>query len=277
MKTILFPTDFSTNATHASLYAAMLARRLNAKIVLLHCYDVPIVSVYQVAYDSDFAFLESEKIAKQSLESFTENFIRDTKIPAENVTQRVESGFLLDCIENIVQSLNIDLIVMGTAGATSTFNQWIGTNTEKIIEMVNCPVWVIPESAPLDYPINIMYAADFKESEIASTNQVLEVAQYLAASCNVVHIHEYYDYKSEQIIQQMITDLEKEFKGNDITFKNLNRQDIINGLESYIKVHKPNVLAMAVHEQSFLSKLFFKSISKHFIQEANLPMLFFKK
>jgi nucleotide-binding universal stress UspA family protein len=277
MKTILFPTDFSSNATHASLYAAMLARRLNAKIVLLHSYAVPMVSVNEMAYDVEFSFLESEKIAQKDLAVFTENFIKDTKLSAERVTQRVEVGLLVDSISSVIKSSSIDMIVMGTEGANNSFDQWLGTNTQDIIASVHCPVWVIPENATLTYPTNIMYAADFKENEIAATNQVLEFAQYLVATCNVVHIHEYYDYKSERIMKEMIADLEKEFKGNDITFKNFHRQDIVKALENYIKTHKPDVLAMAVHEKSFLSNLFFTSISKHFIQEAKLPMLIFRK
>ena len=42
MKTILFPTDFSENATHASDYAGLLAQKFNANVVLLTIYSMPI-------------------------------------------------------------------------------------------------------------------------------------------------------------------------------------------------------------------------------------------
>jgi hypothetical protein len=36
MKTILFPIDFSQNAIHASEYVGMIAKRMNANVVLMN-------------------------------------------------------------------------------------------------------------------------------------------------------------------------------------------------------------------------------------------------
>ena len=36
--TILVPTDFSDNARNAAVYAAQLAKKLDARLVLLHAY-----------------------------------------------------------------------------------------------------------------------------------------------------------------------------------------------------------------------------------------------
>ena len=48
MKTILFPTDFSKNAEYASQYAGMLARSMNAKVVLLNVHS-PILQKAQMS------------------------------------------------------------------------------------------------------------------------------------------------------------------------------------------------------------------------------------
>ena len=42
MKTIVVPTDFSASAEHASIYAAELAKSINATVLLLHVYQMPI-------------------------------------------------------------------------------------------------------------------------------------------------------------------------------------------------------------------------------------------
>jgi nucleotide-binding universal stress UspA family protein len=60
MKTILFPTDFSKNATHASLYAGMIARAMNAHLILLNVYSIPMVMEYEFRYDVD-RFLKISK------------------------------------------------------------------------------------------------------------------------------------------------------------------------------------------------------------------------
>ena len=71
--------------------------------------------------------------------------------------------------------------------------------------------------------------------------------------------------------------MEERFKNEDITIQQFHQADIIEGLEGYIKTYKPVVLAMAIHEKSFLDNIFNTSITKHFIREAKLPMLTFKR
>ena len=44
MKKILFPTDFSSTAENAYLYALKLAQQMNAELVTLHVYELPDIS-----------------------------------------------------------------------------------------------------------------------------------------------------------------------------------------------------------------------------------------
>ena len=75
----------------------------------------------------------------------------------------------------------------------------------------------------------------------------------------------------------MVSYLEDSFENEPVSVKNIDRADIIEGLESYIKIHKPDVLALSLHEKSFFGKLFDTSVAKHFVQEAKIPMLIFRK
>jgi hypothetical protein len=75
----------------------------------------------------------------------------------------------------------------------------------------------------------------------------------------------------------IFAELNKEFEGSNITFKDLNRKEIVAGIATYTRTHKPDVLALAVYEKSIFSNLFNSSISKHFLEEAKIPMLIFKK
>jgi nucleotide-binding universal stress UspA family protein len=279
MKTILFPTDFSTNAIHASLYAAMLAEKTGAKIIILHGYPVPIpiAAEQQLIFDTEISVIKSEADATENLAAFTQKFITDTHLPTTNITQMIEYGLLSDVIIKVASTTDIDCIVMGTKGTGDAIDRWIGTNAQSVIEVVECPVWLIPEKTPINLPKSIMYAADFEEDEALATKKVLDIAQPLGASCNVIHIHEKFEVNTTKIIEKEINDLENTFGNEDVTFKNLNRDGVVDSLETYIKTNKPDVLALAVYEKSFLSKMFNSSISQYFVEEASLPMLTFKK
>lgn len=279
MKTILFPTDFSNNALHASQYAGMLARRYDAKVILLNIYEmtVPVVSEFQMTYDTDNMIVQRGKDAEQNLQFFTDKFIINTNLPPEQISQMVEYGLVSDVIIDIAKKMNVDLIVMGTKGASNTIDRWLGTNAENVMEAAQCPVWIVPENTLLTLPQTIMYAADFKEDEVTATYKVLSMAQPLGATCKVIHIHDYFELNVDKTVKQTVAELKDEFQNFDISFKDINREEILKGLETYVRTHKPDVLALAVYEKSFFSKLFNSHITQHFIQDAKLPMLFFKK
>lgn len=125
---------------------------------------------------------------------------------------------------------------MGTKRVANLFDKWLGTNSQIVLELAECPVWVIPQNAPLNYPKNFMYTADFKRYNILVTHKILEIAKPLAATCRVIHIHDYYELISNQTLKEKITELKHEFEDEaDITIKNLNREHIYKGLKTYVK------------------------------------------
>lgn len=278
MKTILFPTDFSANALHASQYAGILAKSFNANVVLLNVHSIPSISEYQLPYEIDNLIKFNQKKAEDDLRDFAVHFMQITNLASDRVSQIVEYGFTDEKVIETADTIQADMIVMGTKGANNLLDKWLGTHAQGVMKKAKCPVWIIPRKAPINYPQNILYAADFKEDEVVATQKVLWFCTPLGAKCKVVHIHDYFEINVGHGVEEMVKYLEDEFENvDDVSFKNLKRANIIEGLETYIKTHKPDVLAMAISEKSFFEKLFDQSITNYFVQGSNLPMLIFKK
>ncbi len=278
MTTILFPTDFSKNAVHASLYAGMIARGMNAHLILLNVYSIPMATEYQIPYDVDGFLRISKEAAEENLQAFARELIKATGISHNKVREITDYGQTADCIVKIAQTEKVDLIIMGTKGIANMLDKWLGTNAQNVLESAECPVWVIPENAPLNYPKLFMYAADFKEDDILVTHKVLEIAKPFGATCQVIHIHDYYEPLSNKTVKAKVSELNNEFVDeDDVTIKNINRQEVYDGLKIYVRTHKPDVLALAVYHKSFLSKIFERSITEHFVQEGSIPLLTFRK
>ena len=277
MKTILFPTDFSPNATHAAQYAGLLASRLGAEVILLHIHSFPTVSAYQMPSEIENYVLQNRHQAEEDLRLAATQFAQSAGLAPERVRQIIEFGFVAEKITETAKSTNADLIVMGTRGASNTLDRWLGTTAQYVIKTAECPVWTVPQNAPLNYPQKIMYAADFKEDEVSAVQKMLAIVEPLGATCKVVHVHDYFAFNVEPDVDELMDDLKEEFANENVAFKTINRAEVIEGLATYMKKEKPDVLALAIHEKSFLSNLFDSSVSKHFIQEGKLPMLTFKK
>jgi len=278
MKTILFPTDFSNNALHASQYAGMVARSISARVVFLHVHYIPMVAEYDKNAQIK-AIIQNDKVETETdMQVFITKFIEKTQICPDRISHRIEYG--ANVTEKIVlaaRSINAHFIVMGTKGASNTLDKWLGTNAQKVMKESLCPVWIIPANATIRFPHKIMYAADFKKDEFLATHQVLQIVEPLGATCKVIHINDFIGIKANKDVHELVGTLKDEFKDENVFVRKINRADIIEGLESYINLYKPDVLALAVHEKSFLENILNTSVTKHFIQGANVPMLTFRK
>lgn len=150
MKTILFPTDFSKNAYHASLYAGMLAKLYNSNLVFLHVHHIPMFPESNDPADVSNTIATNEKMAKEQLEAFVMKFSDEQDILIERISQRVEYGFINTKIVETANAIKADAIVMGTKGATDLIDKWIGTNAQKVMNEADCPVFTIPKNVPFD-------------------------------------------------------------------------------------------------------------------------------
>ena len=184
---------------------------------------------------------------------------------------------MADKIVETAKAINADMIVMGTKGATNALERWLGTNSQSIMKKAECPVWIIPETAEIKHPIEIMYAADFKEDEITATHKIINISKALGASCRVIHVHENFTPNINHTMEATEATLKEEFKNEDVIFRHINRADVTKGLDKYIETHKPDILAMAIEEKSFFNKIFDTSITNHFVFGAKLPIITFKK
>ncbi len=274
---ILFPTDFSKNANHAAQYASLMANQLNAEIIFLHIFSVPLISEYNLPHEIE-SFIGQNRIeATENLNQFVKKFIQETKIPQARTTQRIEYGFIPEKIVSISNELKADLIVMGTKGVADVFDRWIGTVAQKVVKKADCPVWIIPQKALIHLPKSILYAADFDGDELVATQKLVEMAKNFGAKAQLIHIHPNFELNVGHQVEAMASFLENQFENENLIVRTLVRDDIVNGLEKYIEIHKPDVLALASHEKSIFDKIFEPSISKHFVQEAKLPILCFRK
>lgn len=277
MKTILFPTDFSKNAEHASQYAGMLARSMNARVVLLNVH-APMLTKSQNELEQCREIAQSRRESEEDLKKFTTIFIDKTHLCPDRIIQCIELGSsVAEKIVEKAKKINAHFIVMGTKGASNIITKWLGTNAQNVMKMAECPVWIIPDNIPIKFPHKVMYAADFKEDEFLATLKITQILEPLSVTNKVIHIHDFLERKTGSKIKELVGHLNQEFKEENVFVRNINRADIIEGLESYIKLYQPDVLSLAIHEKSIYEKMFETSVSKHFVQQAKLPLLTFRK
>ena len=131
MKRILAPVDFSDASDNSVSFAAELARRSSARLV--------IINILQKG--------EDEEEIKNKLKSLESGLKKSFELDCES---SLAHGNLVATLKKIVAAQRPDLIVMGTKGASGLKKILIGSNTVNVLSNTMVPVLVIPEVARFD-------------------------------------------------------------------------------------------------------------------------------
>ena len=155
--TILVPTDFSEVANTAVRYAAMLAKKLDAKIILFHA--VPHLSVWWALTNEEMVE-EAHRKQQQVKQTLIEEGVK-----ADNIEMHVFYQFPLNkFINDFIRKNKIDIAVIGTKGTTGLKNAMMGSFALGMIEHVSVPVIAVPPGAELKGISNILYPTDMEDT-----------------------------------------------------------------------------------------------------------------
>ena len=161
IKQILYATDLSPNAVYAMRYANKIARQNDARIVILHVIEKmsatsqALLSSYldkeQLDARSQAAVdYQIERIRKR-LDLFCEKECRyDPDLVRRVERIEVREGFPADEILKEADTIDSDLIVMGTHGKGLLENTFVGSMAQRVMRRSRRPIFVVPLPAEPD-------------------------------------------------------------------------------------------------------------------------------
>lgn len=206
MRTILSPTDFSLCARYATDAAAQLARRLDAQLHLLHCMNLP---------DGWDNWNEQQRGMRPEVQQEVTNArleLQDLSntYPDLEVKATVCGGPLPQSVAGYVDQSAADLVVMGSHGASGKNEYFIGSNTQKVVREVHCPVLVVKE--PLDKIDfgKVVFASSFHQKEREAFLRFKEFVKPFVPEIHLVEIHTSSFFDPPYILSRQAMD---EFKG----------------------------------------------------------------
>jgi len=270
MKHILFPTDFSDNSDQAYPYALDIAYLLGAELVIFNSYQLP-HSKSNVMVSIVDRMKEDSII---SLKKLKEDTLSQEKYKNLNITTTSRSGNFVSLIPKVATEFQSDLIVMGTKGASSLKEMFIGTNTLDVIQSTKIPILTVPEKAKNNKVDKIAMAVDLRKiNDPEQLRPLLEMAKICRASIEFVHVMQPNDEDSTQDRFNQIVFLEhftSEIKSN---INIITDTDIIEGLSRYVESEKPDMLAMLSRKHTLFERLFTQSITNKLAFRSEIPLL----
>jgi len=140
MRTILVATDFSPCARTAIRLAAALARRLDARLHLVHVFQPAPLDLAAMPSGTGWE-LEMMADAEQRIASEASD-LRRTGVA---VSGEVQMGSPASLIVATAHAVAASLIVVGTHGRKGVVHAYLGSIAERVCRTATCPVLVTPQ------------------------------------------------------------------------------------------------------------------------------------
>jgi nucleotide-binding universal stress UspA family protein len=274
MKRILIPTDFSHNAWNAIEYTLAFFKKEPVHIHLIHITYSGSVNETDDLYSNGVSIIENPGKTKQKQLHALQRKI-DTLYPRSQaiIDVRVVQSLFIEGIKQAVKELKVDLIVMGTKGATGLKEVTIGSHTGAVITRVKCPLLVIPERAVFEGPRNIVFPTDFNliyRQRILKT--MIDVAEIHDSSINVLRVaNNEHPLNEEQEKNRAF--LRDALEGKPYSFHCVKSPHLEEGLQSFIDLMDIQIIAMVAKNLNFFQRLLFKPTVAKISYHTEIPFL----
>ncbi len=275
MKQIMIPTDFSANALKALDYGAKLALRCGATIHIVHSYSL-LENIFIEGPSLRDAYNNTQKEEKAAELLRLKQYVHEN-YDGLGIEIHLFTGPTGDVLIQFVQDKGIDLIVMGTKGATGLAKVIVGSVTTYIMEKSPVPVLAVPSDYDRGNPENILFAIkDFEENK-----EQLDPLFELAAMFDVpIHIFTYENKTDPEIqISERILQLEnyKKFINHAYPFASIKGslkedEDFDVALEDYCEENNIGLICMIIHKRGFWEKLINPSMTKRMAYQTKIPL-----
>lgn len=277
---ILVPCDFSKISNNAALYAAKFAKKANAEIILFnvtHLKRSPNVQVgFQEHEIEDLRFSDAARECTLLAEKLK------STVKGVQISFEVAAGFPIEnLIEDYAVHNKIDLIVMGTKGASGLQKALFGSNAVNVINRNSTPVITVPGYARFHHLKRIVVTSD--TSDVLKIQpriqKLILLAQLFDASIYVLHVLPQYPQDSDKKIDvaKIKDSLINKYKYKKISFHISRNDDLVEAINDFVADKETDLLTMFTHDITFFENVFNTSISREMAFHGLVPLLTIKK
>tara|TARA_R110002012_G_C11517340_1_gene599076 strand:- start:59 stop:898 length:840 start_codon:yes stop_codon:yes gene_type:complete len=268
---ILCPTDFSKNAQNAIEYAVKLFKNETCVFYILNTYNAEPYTM-ELAIARDLEEFREKSIG--GLRVILEWLSHDDNSRNHEFHVVSECGNLLDIIKTMVDKQDIEMVVMGTQGATNSRIEIFGSQTVLAMEEIrNCPVLAIPSKTIYKEIKEIVFPTDyrttFKRREFQYLVDIAKMSNSSIVVLNVVNNNESLD--EDQVNNKNL--LKDYFEDLDYSFHTLKNKDVQAAINSFIESRGSDMVSFINRRHSFFGMILSRPMVKNLNYHTGIPVL----
>ncbi|HHP7241228.1 MAG TPA: universal stress protein [Cyclobacteriaceae bacterium] len=268
---ILVPTDFSQHAEYAVEAAIEFASLSNGQVHFIHLKSIPINWIY-LERDQDKMYPELTKEVDFIHHKLSELVERADKrgIKAHKCLHYNEDR---EEIIDHAKKHDIDMIIMGSHGASGARKFLMGSNAQKIVRLSHIPVMVLKNRIEkLDFK-DILFPSDFWEDISKPLNDTIAFAKLFDAKIHLLFVNTPENFTETPVINNEMSKY-VEMAPEVIGSTNIqNARKFENGLINFTKVKAIDLIALATHGRTGLLRALSGSLTENIVNHFDKPVL----
>ena len=281
MKKILVPTDFSEQAGYALDFAYQIALKSTAEIILVNVVDYPGLSS---VWGGGMNVIGGAEPPLDNLdESFINNLLTRSKDEMNSmikklnlgnvkITQMVEVGNPYFVITEKIEQEKVNLVIMGSKGATGLEEVLIGSNTERVVRHAKCPVITIKKKRDFTKIHNIAFASNFEGDQTYVVDELFKLQDIFNARLHLVKINTPNNFESNRTILKGMKDFVDKYKIKNYSLNIYNDFIEEDGIMYFSEDIEADMIALATHGRTGFMHLLSGSIAEDIVNHAKRPV-----
>ena len=269
---ILVPIGFSDQSIIALSQALNLARIKGSKIVILSVIEEPSIIESLLLHNKQNDL--QDKI-KERLNDILES-LDASDIEIEIM---IGSGKVYEEINNVANMISPNLIVMGTDGAKKgVVRRFIGSNAERVIRSVSCPVITIKGQNHREGCKNIILPLDLEKQTKEKVTLSIEYARYWDATIRIISVILKDNSEVKKRLISNMNQVEKFIKNANVEcttemIYTKEKQKFGDVILSYAKEVKGDLLMIMTKQEELVLSNNISVTARYIINNSDIPVM----
>ncbi len=276
MKNVLLLTDFSNNAWNAIFAALKMHKHIPCHFCILNTYEPSFANIIGDKSKERLGIIYDSLGKNSAIE--LDKIVQYLKVNHSNKNHTFEtrsvSNDLINSVKEICIEKDFDLIVMGTQGATGAKEIFMGSNTVKLIKMINsCPILAVPGKHDFKGLSKILFPTEFirpyPKHELKS---LTDLAKEWKSEILICHIAQEFSLNKEQISNKkiLIERLEKVAH----SFHDVEIQvSVADSISRFAEEVLADIIVLINYKHNFIEKLTREAVVKKMGFHSKTPLL----
>ncbi|MEQ9166427.1 MAG: universal stress protein, partial [Fulvivirga sp.] len=212
MKRILVPTDFSACANAAAEMALQIAKLEESEIYFLHLavdQSTPAhVPGKSVVHDDNQIGIIRDNL---------DQLVKAAEADGIKAKKELVIGSGQEQIQDYIRPYKIDLLIMGSHGATGIREMVLGSNTQNVIKNIRIPSLVVKQMPKRIELKHIVFASNFKRDCSNSLSEVVAFSRLWSSRIHLLFVNLFNHLIEENTARLMMSKQMEQFSNVDYT------------------------------------------------------------